>query len=137
MGKDAAEHMLDELKEDTEKIFTNYIKKPRYIELTPEEQQHFNAATECHICGGKFTVDNKKVRDHCHILGDLRDAAHNICNMNFKIDPNRWKLPIFFHNLNIWAADLVEMQSFSRSNSGYKYILMIIDVFSKRLRKTR
>ena len=32
----------------------------------------------------------------------------------------------------IWAADLVvEMQSFSRSNSGYKYIPMIIDVFSK------
>ena len=31
----------------------------------------------------------------------------------------------------IWAADLVEMQSFARQNKGYKYILMIIDVFSK------
>ena len=31
----------------------------------------------------------------------------------------------------IWAADLVDMQSFSRTNKGYKYILMIIDVFSK------
>ena len=31
----------------------------------------------------------------------------------------------------IWAADLVEMQSFSRSNRGFKYIPMIIDVFSK------
>ena len=32
---------------------------------------------------------------------------------------------------SIWAADLVDMQAFSRSNKGYKYILMIIDVFSK------
>ena len=31
----------------------------------------------------------------------------------------------------IWTADLVDMQSFSRSNKGFKYILMIIDVFSK------
>ena len=51
VGKYAAEHMLDELKEDAEKIFTNNIKKPKSVELTPEEQRHFNAATVCHICG--------------------------------------------------------------------------------------
>ena len=44
-------------------------------------------------------VDNKKVRDHCYFLGDFRGAAHNRCNLNFKIDPKRWKLPIFFRNL--------------------------------------
>ena len=32
---------------------------------------------------------------------------------------------------DIWAADLVEMQSLSKYNNGFKYILMIIDVFSK------
>ena len=31
----------------------------------------------------------------------------------------------------IWAADLVEMQQFSKWNKGYKYLLMVIDVFSK------
>ncbi len=31
----------------------------------------------------------------------------------------------------IWAADLIDMQYFSRGNSGFKYILMIIDVFSR------
>ena len=69
------------------------------MELSPEEQQHFNAATECHICGRKFAVDDKKVRDHCHMLGDFRGTSHNRCNWNFIIDPKRWKLPIFFHNL--------------------------------------
>ena len=31
----------------------------------------------------------------------------------------------------IWAADLVDMQSFSKFNNGTKYLLMVIDVFSK------
>ena len=31
----------------------------------------------------------------------------------------------------IWATDLVEMQKFSKWNKGYRYLLMVIDVFSK------
>ena len=30
-----------------------------------------------------------------------------------------------------WQADLVIMESYSRENSGYKYILTVIDNFSK------
>ena len=31
----------------------------------------------------------------------------------------------------IWSADLVEIGKFSKWNEGVKYILMVIDVFSK------
>ena len=31
----------------------------------------------------------------------------------------------------IWAGDLVEMQKYSKWNKGIKYLLMVIDVFSK------
>ena len=31
----------------------------------------------------------------------------------------------------IWAADLIDMQAFSKQNKGLKYLLTIIDVFSK------
>ena len=31
---------------------------------------------------------------------------------------------------DIWTADLVDMSPYSRSNSDYKYILTVIDVFS-------
>ena len=31
----------------------------------------------------------------------------------------------------IWTADLIDMQSFSKFNNGIKYLLMVIDVFSK------
>jgi len=30
-----------------------------------------------------------------------------------------------------WAADLVEMQEFSKFNRGVRYLLTVIDVFSK------
>ena len=38
---------------------------------------------------------------------------------------------IVYHIDEIWAADLVEMQQFSKWNKGYRYLLMVIDVFSK------
>ena len=33
----------------------------------------------------------------------------------------------------IWAADLIDMQAFSKQNKGIKYLLTVIDVFSKRV----
>ena len=35
------------------------------------------------------------------------------------------------HIDEIWAADLVDMQKFSKWNKGYKHLLMVIDVFNK------
>ena len=32
---------------------------------------------------------------------------------------------------DIWTGDMVDMSPYSRSNSGYKYLLTVIDVFSK------
>ena len=32
---------------------------------------------------------------------------------------------------DIWSADLVDMSSYSKQNKHYKYLLMVIDVFSK------
>ena len=39
---------------------------------------------------------------------------------------------VFVRNVDdVWGADLVDMQKMAKKNSGYRYILMIIDVFSK------
>ena len=37
-----------------------------------------------------------KVRDHCHIKGKYRGAAHRSCNINLKVSK---KFPVVFHNL--------------------------------------
>ena len=31
----------------------------------------------------------------------------------------------------IWAADLIDMQAFSKNNNRIKYLLTVIDIFSK------
>ena len=31
----------------------------------------------------------------------------------------------------IWAADLIDMQAFSKNNNGIKFLLTVIDIFSK------
>ena len=42
------------------------------------------------------------------------------------------KRTVFAKHVNdIWTAELFDMSPFSRSNKGYKYLLTVIDVFSK------
>ena len=38
-------------------------------------------------------------------------------------------LQIIFHQ--IWVSDLVELQPLSKFNKGFKYLLIVVDVFSK------
>ena len=62
--------------------------------MSVEEKQQFENTEICWICNK--LIENDKVRDHCHITGKYRRAAHWICNVNMKISK---KLPIIFHNL--------------------------------------
>ena len=39
--------------------------------------------------------NDKKVRDHCHFTGKYRGAAHNTCNLRYKIPKN---IPVIFYN---------------------------------------
>ena len=74
-----------------------------------------------------------KIMTAKHTLGlgvkwsdDLARELHKPRRVNY---PRR---RVFVKKANdIWAADLVDMVSLSRYNNGYKYILMVIDVFSK------
>ena len=56
----------------------------------------------------------------------LADELHKPITRNF-----RKRRVISYGVDEIWAADLVEMQKFSKWNKGLKYLLMVIDIFSK------
>ena len=45
-----------------------------------------------------------KVRDHCHLTGKFRGAAHKSCNLNFKLTK---KVPVMFHNLRAYGSHLI------------------------------
>ena len=90
-GVDAPSHLLYELKKDADNIFKAYIKKPKEILFTSKNKQEFDNVSDCNEA---FKDGEKKVRDHCHIMGIFRGAAHNRCNLNYKINARRWKLPV-------------------------------------------
>ena len=61
---------------------------------------------------------NWKVRDHCHYTGLYRGAAHNNCNLKYKIPKY---IPIVFHNLSGYDAHLFIRQlgeKFQRKDIG-------------------
>ena len=62
------------------------LEEPSPIQLTLEEEAAFRVATDCWIYEGELDVDseNPRVRDHDHITGAYRGAAHNNCNLMLK-----------------------------------------------------
>ena len=68
------------------------------IQLTTEEKIYHNRQKICYICKREFNNNDKKnykVMDHCHYTGKYRGAAHNICNLRYKVPK---EIPIVFHN---------------------------------------
>ena len=45
-----------------------------------------------------------KVRDHCHITGAFRGAAHNKCNLRLQ---QTFKIPVFLHNFRGYDSHLI------------------------------
>ena len=104
-GKDCMKKFCKDLKEHATRII-NYEKK-KIIPLTKEEKISYNDQKVCYICKKELdTIDttkssflerkkNYKVRDHCHYTGKYRGAAHNICNLRYKVPK---EIPVVFHN---------------------------------------
>ena len=77
------------------------------ILLTKEEKKSHRTSRRFYICKSlyiniyqKFSTDgnNKqyyKVSDHCHYTGKYRSAAHDICNLRYKIPK---EIPAVFHD---------------------------------------
>ena len=56
----------------------------------------------------------------------LAEELHKPITRNFR------KREVISYGVDkIWAADLVEIQKYSKWNKGVKYLLTVIDVFSK------
>ena len=77
-------------------------KKDVIKKVAPIVKEHKDLQTmmEKHCC--------KKVRDHDHISGEFRGAAHNICNLVEGVkNTKKYKVPVFFHNLKGYDSHLI------------------------------
>ena len=68
---------------------------------TQDEEIHNNSQI-CSTCNEELNTD--KVRDHCHITGKFRGAAHNQCNLKLKVPK---KLLIIFHSLEGYDEHII------------------------------
>ena len=95
-----------------------------------QAEEIYNNTNTCWICLKEIT-DNK-LRDHCHITGKFRGAAHKDCNLKLRIPK---KLPIIFHDLEGYDGHFIirELNNFNNINiqeipkSTEKYMSIIIN----------
>ena len=65
------------------------------------------AQEDCLFCGEPLIQNSFRdaVKDHCHITGECRGAAHGYCNINyFRTNPKTEVVPVIFHNLKGYDA---------------------------------
>src|SRR5258708_2067312 len=97
-GEGCIDKFFEALFEEADKIYElkNKFRNIKDMIITKEQQKKYKIVKYCYTCKNSFTIDNYKVRDHCHITGLYRGAACNNCNLQLKIS-NR--LPVVIHNL--------------------------------------
>ena len=145
-GKVCIKKFSKDLREHASKII-NYEKK-KMIPLTVEEKIYHNKQKICYICKKEFNNNdttksssleckkNYKVRDHCHYTGKYRGAAHNICNLRYKVPK---EIPIVFHNSSIYDYHFIIKELLKEFESNFdclgenteKYITFLVPLKKK------
>ena len=98
--EDIPQLFIESLEKDIKEIY-NRFKKPKKMVMTREDRMTYKKATHCHIC--EEEIKDIKVRDHCHLTGKFRGAAHSICNLKYRL-PKFY--PVIFHNLSGYDSHL-------------------------------
>ena len=97
------ETFVEYIEEEVKRLYATFPQQPM-TELTNVLKKEHKAAEKCHICLKECNdPQNKKVRDHCHYASLYRGAAHNTCNLKYRIPDH---IPIVFHNLSGYDAHL-------------------------------
>ena len=104
-GKNAAYEFIEAILKEYDyckKIMKKHFNKN--LVMSVDEEERFQLANSCWICNKLFDVGDENVRDHCHVTGKFRGAAHFSCNANCKFSK---KVPVIFHNLKGYDSHLI------------------------------
>ena len=99
--------LMSLLKEFLEYDYCKKVMKKHFdknLIMSAEEEEKFQLSNSCWICNKLFDVGDEKVRDHCHITGKYRGAAHFSCNANLKLNK---KVTVIFNSLRGYDSHLI------------------------------
>jgi hypothetical protein len=80
-GENVVEEFLQQIMNEKENI-VDILNNVKPMTISPKEEENFSLAGDCHICNEPLGLD--RVRDHDHLTGHFRGAAHNTCNLKFR-----------------------------------------------------
>ena len=109
-GPNAVEHFLQAIQEE-ERGIQKVLAKPQEMRMTRADWDSHRTASRCHVCDGLLKGDS--VKDHCHITGRYRGAAHSACNLKLRLSQKTTIIPVVFHNLRGYDSHLL-MQAISK-----------------------
>ena len=134
-GQSILKELRDYLKTEKEKETDEAV-----IQRNTDIVQKFNTQICGHLCLYvlKSLSIGKTFREILNFLTERTTGAgiqwtNNMANELHKPVRKKFlKRFVFVRNVDdVWGADLVELQSLSKKNSGFRYILMVIDIFSR------
>ena len=67
------------------------------IIMTQKDEEDYQNKNICRFC--EKDIESGKVRDHCHLTGNYRGPAHNVCNINVTQKQSNF-IPFIFHNFS-------------------------------------
>ena len=91
------------------------------------------------MCKKQFCTDENdksKVRDHCHYIEKFRGAAHNICNLRYKIPR---EISVAFHNASTYDYYFIIKQLVQEFRGHFnclgenteKYIIFTVPIYKE------
>ena len=130
------ERFCKDLRDQVMKIIDH--EKKEIIPLTNEKKESYEKQKVCYICDKEFSNDKKyhKVRDHCHYTAKFRGAAHNNCNLRYKIPK---KIAVVFHNGSTYDYHFIIKQLVKEFEGKFdclgenieKYITFSVPIYKK------
>jgi len=120
-GKEVIEKFIENINREAEyckEIVKKHFNKP--LIMTAEDELDFKKSISCYICEKRCKIEerypeefkdkkieNIPVRDHCHITGKYRGSAHKFCILKLRLDPEKLKIPVIFHNLQGYDSHFI------------------------------
>ena len=75
-GEDSIKRFMQEMLKEVQycqKTIATKFKKP--LKMSDKDEQHFQEASECHICNQPYTDKDIRVRDHTHVQYSRLDSS--------------------------------------------------------------